>query len=74
VQTARQSVAFQRNATEEQIRSLLQSIRGRVIDGPTVDGLYTIEMLAGNESTTQKKLETLKERTDVIRSVEAIKP
>jgi putative zinc finger protein len=73
-QTARLSVAFQHDATEEQIRSLLQSVRGRVIDGPTIDGLYTIEVLAENESTTQKKLETLKERTDVIRSAEAIKP
>jgi putative zinc finger protein len=74
MQTARVSVAFQRDATEEQIRSLLQSIHGRVIDGPTVDGLYIIEVLAEDGSTTQKKLEALTGRTDVIRSAEAIKP
>jgi hypothetical protein len=73
-QTARLSVAFQSGATEEQIRSLLQLVRGRVIDGPTTDGAYLIEVLAEDQSIAQKKLQTLRERADIVRSADHVKP
>jgi anti-sigma factor RsiW len=73
-QTARLSAVFQSGATEEQIRSLLQLVRGRVIDGPTTDGAYIIEVLAEDQSIAQKKLETLRERADIVRSVDHVKP
>ena len=74
MQTARIRVVFQEAATEEQIRMLLQSIHGRVIDGPAKEGLYTVELLASDESTARQKLKMLRERTDIIRSADAIKP
>jgi anti-sigma factor RsiW len=74
MQTARFKVTFQNTATEEQIRSLLQTVRGRLVDGPTVDGNYTIEVLAGDESTAQNKLEMLRLRTEVVRSAVSLKP
>jgi len=72
--TARVSVAFQDNATEEQIRSLLQAVRGRIVDGPNPTGLYTIEILSGDAETSRNKLGRLRERTDVVRSAEIEKP
>ena len=73
-QTARLRVVFQSDATEERIRLLLQIVRGRLIDGPTTDGTYTIEVLAEDESIAHKKLEVLRQRTDIVRSANPIKP
>jgi hypothetical protein len=74
IQTARLSVAFQSGATEEHIRFLLQLVRGRIIDGPTTDGTYIIEVLAEDQSMVQKKLEMLRERSDIVRSADPVKP
>jgi hypothetical protein len=74
LQTARIRVTFESTATEEQIRSLLQGVRGRVIDGPAQDGAYVIELLAADEATKKKKLETLRGQRTVIRSAEVMKP
>lgn len=74
VQTARLSVVFQSGATEEHIRSLLQLVRGRIIDGPTTGGAYIIEVLAEDESVAKKKREMLHERIDIVRSVDHVKP
>jgi hypothetical protein len=74
MQTARIRVAFQEAATEGQIRLLLQTVRGRVVDGPDLNGLYTVEVLAGDAETNRKKLDLLREHTDVVRSVNSEKP
>jgi anti-sigma factor RsiW len=74
LQTARLRVVFQSSATEEHIRSLLQIVRGRVVDGPAPDGTYIIEVLAEDESVAHRKLDTLRERTDIIRSAHPITP
>ena len=73
MQSAKIAVAFQATATEEQIRALLQSLLAHVVDGPTQDGIYVIEMTAADVSTVQDKMELLKKRTDVVRSVEEFK-
>jgi Putative zinc-finger len=67
-------VRFQEQATEGQIRALLNSVRGRVIDGPTADGSYLIEVLASDTAAADKKLETVRGRTDVIQRADAIMP
>jgi hypothetical protein len=64
------SVTFQEAATEERIRSVLTTVRGRVIDGPTPRGTYVIEVLAGDAETIRKKLEMIRGQTDVIRSAD----
>jgi hypothetical protein len=64
------SVTFQERATEEHIRSMLKTVQGRVIDGPTPTGTYVIEVLAGDAETIRKKLEMIRGQTDVIRSAD----
>ena len=44
--TALQMV-FAQHATEEEIRNLLAGIGGRIVDGPSGAGVYTIELLDG---------------------------
>ena len=74
MQTARLSVVLHGTATEEQIRLVLHTVRGRIVDGPDANDLYTIEILAGDAETSRKKLDLLRERTDVVRSAEIEKP
>jgi anti-sigma factor RsiW len=74
MQTVKLAVAFQPSSSEEQIRALLQSLQGRVVDGPAQDGTYIIEVTAADASVKQNKVELLKKRTDIVRSAETVKP
>ena len=40
-------LVFAEHATEEEIRKLLAGIGGRIVDGPSGAGVYTIELLEG---------------------------
>jgi hypothetical protein len=53
---------------------LLRLVRGRIVDGPTPDGTYVIEVLAEDESIARNKLDILRERTDIVRSADPVKP
>ena len=73
MQAATFVVAFQPSATEEQIRTLLQQVHGRITQGPTVEGRYMIEVPSTDASTTQKKADLLRARTDIVRSADLAK-
>lgn len=74
MQTATIVVSFQGTATEEQILGALRSVHGRVTDGPTADGRYTIEVPAADPSALQHKLEALRGETGVVRSADTTRP
>lgn len=74
MQTARIIVAFQNAATDEQIRGLLQSMHGRITDGPTADGHYTLEIPAADSSVVQRNLDLLRGRHDIVRSADQPSP
>jgi anti-sigma factor RsiW len=71
---ARLRVEFQPSASMQQIQTLLQDVRGRVVDGPTVEGFYIIEIPASDPTVVTQRLEALQNRPDVIRHVEALRP
>jgi hypothetical protein len=68
---ARIVVSFQQDATEAQIRSLLRLIGGRMVDGPTAGGLYTIEVLGADNAAP---LKLLRAHPDVVRSADLVAP
>ena len=72
--TASFKVTFQQQATEEQIRSLLTTVRGRIVDGPSSELAYVVQVIAGDPNVSSKTLETLRARPDIIRSADAISP
>ncbi len=74
MQTAKIAVLFRSTASEEQIRGLLQSIHGRIIDGPTADGRYLIEVPTADRAAVQQKLDILKGRPDVVGSADPARP
>jgi hypothetical protein len=72
--TIRLRAVFQESTSEQQIRSVLQEVHGRIVDGPAQDGGYIMEVPAGDLATVQRKLDTLKKHADVIRAIEVVKP
>lgn len=70
-QAARIAVTFQPSATEAGIRSLLERVHARVVDGPTAEGMFTISVGTGNPAAA---LAQLREQRDVIRSADPVQP
>lgn len=72
--TARFRIEFQPAASMQQIQTLLQDMHGRVVDGPTPDGAYIMEILAADPTTLEQRLQALRNRPEIIRHVDALHP
>jgi anti-sigma factor RsiW len=72
--TVRLRVVFQETASERQIRSLIQGMHGRIVDGPTSDGAYIMELAAGDQAAAQKKVDALRSEKESVRTVEPVTP
>jgi len=72
--TTRLRVEFQPAASMQQIQTLLQDIRGRVVDGPDAEGVYIMEIPASDPATVVRHLQAMQSRQEVIRHVEALRP
>jgi anti-sigma factor RsiW len=72
--TVRLRVVFQEATSERQIRSLIQGLHGRIVDGPTSDGAYIMEVPAGDQAAAQKKVDILRSQTESVRTVEPVTP
>jgi anti-sigma factor RsiW len=71
-QTVQLRVTFQAAATHGEMQSVLKEIRGRIVDGPTAAGLYTVEVPLGDDATVARYLKLLRARTEVVRSAEPV--
>jgi vacuolar-type H+-ATPase subunit I/STV1 len=69
---AKLSVIFNENATEGAIRQALEEIHGNIVEGPTAQGRYTIQLAISLEQRAEldKIMRTLQEKKDIVRSVE----
>jgi anti-sigma factor RsiW len=56
---AKMNVVFKENATEAEIRNLLSRVGGKIIDGPSLSGLYIIGIVSDKD--WQNSLVTLKQ-------------
>jgi anti-sigma factor RsiW len=72
--TARIRVTFVPSAREADIRTLLAEVRGRVVDGPSSQGEYVVEVLASDAARASFKLERLRARRDVVQQAEIVAP
>lgn len=63
---ARLTVTFHHEATEGQIRELLQSVGATIVSGPGARGAYTLDVATGQAEAATARLA---ERRDVVRSV-----
>jgi anti-sigma factor RsiW len=69
---AKISVIFNASATEGEIRKMLDEIQGNIIEGPTAQGRYTIQLAISVEQTAEldKIMQTLREKKGIVRLVE----
>jgi anti-sigma factor RsiW len=65
-------VVFQDSVPEGRIRKAIASLQGRIVDGPTADGRYTIEVPASLAGTLDQRLQTLRQQSAVVRSAERL--
>jgi anti-sigma factor RsiW len=71
-QQTKLAVAFNQDASEQEIRRAIQEIHGTIVDGPSALGLYTIEVPVPREQTPEieKLLQRLRQNHRVIRIAE----
>jgi len=64
-------VQFVETAQESQIRGLLQELHGRIIDGPTPDGRYTLGFQVQTGVASDTILTALKKRSDLVQTAQS---
>lgn len=64
-------IEFRPEATEERIRSLLNVVDGRLIDGPGVVGVYrvSLDLSAKDEDEIESRIKVIRSYTSVVRHV-----
>lgn len=72
--TTRVVLVFQESTSEARIRATILALNGRLVDGPTADGRYTIEMPSRETRSLDQQLHTLRQQSDVIRRAERLAP
>jgi len=65
-------VVFQDATAEVNVRTAIRELQGRIVDGPTSDGAYTIEV--SEALGLDERIDTLRRQRDVVRSVERMAP
>ena len=66
------AVSFRATATEKEIREALLAINGRIVDGPSAQGLYTVQVPTPREGAAdnERALETLRKNVRVVQFAE----
>jgi len=67
-------LVFNPQASEPQIRQLLQSLNARIVNGPTADGAYVVELAPMDPVTLEGKLKSARANADVLQSVDFATP
>lgn len=67
-------VEFQAEAQEQEIRKILHTIGGRIIDGPSPEGTYTLAFPQNGTVTLDALLTELRQHTKLIRLAEPLQP
>jgi len=65
-------VQFVETAQEGQIRSLVRDLGGRIIDGPTADGRYTVEFPASPGTSADSILKVLRKRPELVQRAQSL--
>jgi len=67
-------VGFQAEAQDQQIREFLQTIQGRIIDGPSSDGTYTLAVTQQGKMTLDSLLTEIRQQANLIRLAVPLQP
>lgn len=67
-------VGFREDAKEGDIRTLLQEINGRIVNGPSPQGIYILEVPISDSIRVEATLQTLRARSNLVRLAESVHP
>lgn len=67
-------LVFQESIPEARIRATILALNGRLVDGPTTDGRYTIEIPVAQLAALDRQLHALRQQSDAIRRAERLAP
>lgn len=70
--TTRVILAFTPSASEAHIRGTIRALHGRLVDGPTADGLYTIEIPPAESGDLDTLLQEIRRQSDMIQRAERL--
>jgi anti-sigma factor RsiW len=71
---ARIRIVFNPRATEEEIRAGLIALGGRIVDGPSPDGGYVVELPAVEPTVLSQRLRELRARPGLVERIENAAP
>jgi hypothetical protein len=71
---ARIRIVFNPLATEQDIRSALRTLGGRIVDGPAPDGVYVIQLPAVAPTVLSQRLRALREQPGLVERIENATP
>jgi len=67
-------LAFQEGTSESEFRAIIQSFEGRLVDGPSQNGIYIVAVPGGDLSALDKKLYGLWKAGGIVRVAERVNP
>lgn len=68
--SVRMTLVFQESAPEARIRGVIQDLNGRLVDGPTSEGAYTVEVPIAGSAALDTHITRLRQQPDLIRRAE----
>ncbi len=67
-------IAFEDQTPEHTIRTIIHSLKGRIVDGPTSDGIYIVEVPEDDPTQLEKIIQGLVGQKDIIRLAAPMPP
>jgi anti-sigma-K factor RskA len=71
---ARVRIVFNPRATEAEIRAALTALGGRIVEGPSQDGAWVIELPAAEPTLLSQRLRELRDRPGLVERIENAAP
>ena len=70
--SVRVTLMFQESASEARIRAAIRDLNGRLVDGPTADGIYTVEVPLAESAALDTRISRLQQQPDLVRRAERV--
>ena len=67
-------IALEENTPEKDLRAIIRNLEGRIVNGPSIDGVYIVELLEKNPNIADQKLQAVLSKTSTVRFIKQINP
>jgi hypothetical protein len=67
-------IAFQEDASEKHLRTVIRDLEARIVNGPSIEGVYIVELLEKDPSVADQKLAAFLSNSSSVRIAKRINP